>query len=138
MVVDDLIAYLDPLIAAVSSTGTDPNLMEGPMPETPDTCVALTHYAGEADERSMGGSLAPADLETVRVQLMVRSTLMATAKSLAADVHARLNRLQNLTGATSGARYKVIEAIDGRPYSLGQDKNHRFLRVCNYRVRFAA
>jgi hypothetical protein len=138
MVVDDLIAYLDPLIAEVSSTGTDPNLMEGPMPETPDTCVALTHYAGEADDRSMGASLAPADLETSRVQVMVRSKLMVTAKTIAAAIHARLNRLQGLTGAVSGARYKVIEAIDGRPYSLGQDTNHRFRRVANYRVRFSA
>jgi hypothetical protein len=131
-VVEDLITYLDPLIA--EAAGVD--LVEGPMPELPDNCVALTATGGEVAEYTMGGELAPTDLEYSHVQMMVRNTLMASSISRAMAIHALLNNLGRRT--INGRTYHHVRAMDGEPHSLGQDQNARWRRVVNYRVYKAA
>lgn len=126
----DLVTYLDPLIA--ESAGVD--LVEGPMPEDPDNCVALTHYTSESarDFRVMAPSLTPPGVEIARVQLMVRNTDKVTARTKAYLIHGVLDGL--ITTVLSGRMYHQIEAIDGEPSCLGQDQNGRWRYVVSYRV----
>lgn len=125
----DLVAYLDPNVSETAGT----NLFEGPMPELPDNCVAVTHYASErSDDYAMSASLTAPASELNRVQVMVRNTAKATAKSKADAYHALLDNLHNVT--MSGRTYFAIES-DGEPFSLGQDGNLRWRYVGNYLVR---
>lgn len=134
-VIDDLITYLDPLVSE-SATANPPTLVEGPMPELPNDCVALTTTPGEPAEWVMGAELSLPDLEVAHVQLMVRSTSMATATSRALAYHLLLNNLGKRT--ISGRTYFDVRSMDGEPYSAGQDVNLRWRRVVNYRVMKAS
>lgn len=127
----DLVAYLDALIA--ETAGTD--LFEGPMPEFPDSCIAVTHYGGEAAlDRVMGPSLNPPGVEVPHVQVMVRNPVMATAKARADAVHALLD---GFNGTLSGRTYFNVESLDGEPFSLAQDQSFRWRWVANYRIQKA-
>lgn len=124
----DIVSYLDPLIA--ETAGTD--LFEGPMPESPDNAIAITHYGGEpAEDRVMSASLTAPGIEVPHVQVMVRNTAMATAQTRAAAVHALLD---GFFGTISGRNYYNVESLDGEPFCLGQDANQRWRWVSNYRV----
>lgn len=126
----DLVAYLD--TNSSYTAGTD--LFEGPMPELPDSCVAVTHYASEeSDDWSMGPSLSAPGSELLRVQLMVRHGTKATAQANGLTLHQLLRNMQGVT-MTSG---KVVLAVEdqGEPLNLGQDPNLRWRCASNYRVR---
>ena len=127
----DLVTYLDG--ATALTAGTD--LFVGPMPELPDNCVAITHYNSQrSDDYAMGASLSAPGLEVEDVQLMVRNTARATARTNADAYHALL---ANMHGATLSARayYRIDE--EGTPYCIGQDQNGRWRFVANYTVRKA-
>ncbi len=131
-VVTDLIAYLDPLVTE-DATGLAPTLVEGPMPESPDDMVALTHYnSRKSDDYVMGPSLSAPGSEIESVQVMVRSTSMATAFARAAAYYALLDNLQGVVMA--GRTYFTIDS-DGPPISLGQDINARWRFVASYHCR---
>lgn len=126
----DLITYLDPLV--MDSAGTD--LFEGPPPELPADVVVLTHYAGEpALGRVMGESLTEPGVEVALVQLFVRHSVMATAKTKADSYHALLD---NFNGTIGSRIYFQIESASGMPYSIGQDERGLWRMVCNYRVQY--
>src|SRR6185503_20990534 len=128
----DLVAYLDPLVSESATASPDPTLVEGPMPELPDACVAITHYAGEpAEDRVMSPSLTAPGIEVARVQVMVRNPDKATARTRAYAYHALLDNLHSTP--ISGRLYFAVESIDGEPYCLGQDQNSRWRYVANYR-----
>lgn len=124
----DLVAYLDS--ASSLTAGTD--LFEGPMPELPDACVAITPTGGEGGEYTMGASLSSPGLEMSRFQLMIRHGTQATCISNANTYHALIANLGPTT--ISGRLYHHVEPIDGEPYSIGQDENLRFRYVANYRA----
>ncbi len=126
----DLITYLDPLVA--ETAGTD--LVEGPMPESPDNCVVITLLPGESAKqfRVMAPNLTAPGAEVARVQLMVRNTLKATAAARAAAIHPLLDGMVDQT--LSGRKYFSIESVDGEPFTLGQDKSGRWRYACSYRV----
>lgn len=125
----DLVTYLDALIP--ETAGTD--LFEGPMPETPDNCIAVWLYATEkSDDFAMGASLSAPASELEHVQVMVRNTDKATAKSKADTVYALLDNLQNVT--MTGRKYFAIEG-EGPPFDLSQDKSLRWRFVANFVVR---
>jgi hypothetical protein len=130
-----LVTYLGSLLT--ETAGTD--LFEGPMPESPDACMALTHAAGEpADGRVMGASLANDGLvEQPHVQLMVRGAIndKAGPRTRALAAHAVLDGYG--PGTLSAVLYHRIESLDGEPYCLGQDQNGRWRYVANYRVQKA-
>ena len=127
----DLVAYLDTQLS--ETAGTD--LFEGPMAELPDNQIVVTHYASEeSDDYTMGASLSAPGSEIVMVQVMARNTVKATALARAQAAHAKLDNLQNQT--LSGRSYFTIEA-QGEPFSLGQDQQHRWRYVANFRVRKA-
>jgi hypothetical protein len=130
--VADLIAYLDPLVSE-TTTGTAPTLVEGPMPESPDGMTAVTHYMSRtSDDRVMSASLSAPGSELEDVQVMSRSTSMATARARANAFYALLDNLQNQT--INGRVYFWIVS-DGPPFSLGQDVNQRWRFAANYHVR---
>ncbi len=125
---EDLIAYLD---ASVSETAGE-DLIEGPSPELPEDVVVLTHYDGEeAEDRVMGPSLTAPGVEVSLVQLFVRNSLMATAKTKADDYHALLD---GLDGTLSGRKYFNVQSMDSMPYNIGQDSRKLWRMVCNFRV----
>ena len=125
----DLVTYLDS--ATALTAGTD--LFAGPMPELPDNCVALTHYNSQrSDDYTMGASLSAPGLEMEDVQLMVRNTSRATARTNADAYHALLANLHSAT--LSGRTYYRIDE-EGTPYSIGQDQNGRWRFVANYTVK---
>lgn len=125
----DIVAYLDPLVS--ETAGTD--LFEGPMPELPNNCVAISHYNSQrSDDYAMGASLSAPASELEDFQVMVRNAVKATAKTRADAIHALLDNLQGVT--MSGRVYFAIES-DGPPYSIGQDQNGRWRCVANYHAR---
>lgn len=130
-----LVTYLDTVLA--ETAGTD--LFEGPMPEFPDACIAVTHAAGEpADSRVMGASLVNEGLvEQPHVQLMVRGAAndKAGPRTRAMAAHAFLDGYG--PGTLSGTYYHRVESLDGEPYCLGQDQEMRWRYVANYRVQKA-
>lgn len=123
-----LVAYLDPLIA--ETAGTD--LFEGPMPELPDACVALTLYGGEEGDRVMAASLTAPATEPALVQLMVRNPAKGTAATRAYAIHALLDNLGPTT--LSGVLYHHVSATEGAPICIGQDQNLRWRYVASYRA----
>ena len=122
-----LVAYLDPLVTEVA--GTD--LFEGPMPELPDACVAITLYSGEEGDRVMAPSLTAPATEPALVQLMVRNGAKATAAARAYAIHALLDNLGPVT--LSGVVYHHVHAEGGAPICIGQDQNARWRYVSSYR-----
>lgn len=125
----DIVAYLDALIAEPAGT----TLFEGSQPESPDSLIAVTQYGGEAaEDRIMGPSLTAPGAEISLIQVLVRNTSIATAKTKADAIHALLD---NYDGTLSGRAYFQIESINGMPFSIGQDANARWRWVCNFRVQ---
>lgn len=126
----DIVAYLDPLVS--ETAGTD--LFEGPMPEFPDNCVAITHYNSQASEDyTMGASLTAPGAEFEDFQVMVRNTVKATCTTRANAIHALLDNAQMIT--ISGRTYFSITS-DGPPSGvLGQDQNGRWRRTANYHAK---
>jgi len=131
-VVTDLITYLDALTTELS-TGLTPTLVEGPMPESPDAMVDITHYASSrSDDYVMSASLTAPGSEVEHVQVMARSPSMATAIARANVFHAFLDNLQNTT--INGRVYFHITS-DGPPFSLQQDQNARWRYAANFHCR---
>lgn len=124
----DIVSYLDTNTALTA--GTD--LFQGPLPELPDNCVAITPTGGEEGEYTMGASLSSPGVEMTRFQLAVRNTVQATAITNANTYHALLANLGPVTISTR--LYHHVESIDGEPYSIGQDDNMRWRYVANYRA----
>lgn len=128
----DVVTYL---AAAGLGLTAGTNLFEGEMPELPDTCVAVAHYASEtSDDYAMGASLTAPGYEVELFQVMTRHATRATAISTAAAVHAALDNLGPAT--LSGRTYFRIES-QGPPFSLAQDPSLRWRRAANYRAQKA-
>lgn len=125
----DIVAYLDSVTSLTA--GTD--LFQGPLPELPNDCVAITHTGGEQGDYTMGASLSAAGIEMSRFQLCVRRTARATAFTDANSYYALLANLGPVT-LTSGKIYQNVESLDGQPYNLGQDAQDMWRVVCNFRA----
>lgn len=127
----DIVSYLDAQTALTA--GTD--LFEGPMPESPDACVAVTHYASQqSDDYTMGASLSAPGSELERFQVMTRALTRAAAITQANALHALLDNAQGLS--INGRTYHHIMS-DGPPFFLSQDGTHRWRFVANYEGRKA-
>jgi Bacteriophage minor capsid protein len=127
----DIVDYLDPL--TTWTAGTD--LFYGPMPELPDSCVAVTAYAGEsaAEERTFGPSLQAPQCEIGRFQVAVRGTVQATVAADALALHALLDGLGDAT--INGRIYFYVESVNGEPAFLKQDESQRYTYAASYRAR---
>ena len=129
MLAPDLVAYLDSVTSLTA--GTD--LFEGPMPEKPDSCVAITPTGGEEGDYTMGPSLSAPGVEYGRFQLAVRRATKTLAQSDALAYYALLANLGPIT-LGAGVLYHNVESLDGEPYSIGQDANDLWRCVCNFRA----
>ena len=126
---EDLVAYLDPLIAETAGS----TLFEEPLPDDVPAGIGITHYGGEPADDCMGPSLTPADMETVEVNVTVRNPVKATARARAFAVHALLHNLGPVE--INGRTYKHVASTGGEPRFLRRDNNDRWLYVCDYRVQ---
>ena len=131
----DIVAYL---AAAGIGLTAGTNLFEGPMPELPDACVAVTHYGSErSDDYTMSASLTAPGSEIELVQIMTRNTVKATGRTLADTIHTKLDNLGTTSNFGGSGRTYYRADSDGPPFSLAQDDNLRWRYVANYRVRKA-
>jgi hypothetical protein len=124
-----IVAYLDTVLTETAGT----NLFEGPMPETPEDCIAVTQYdAQEAEDRIMAGSLVNQQaVWPCQIQVMARSASKNTAQARAI---AAFDALDNLGPVTlSGVTYHSVECSE--PFNLGQDVTHSWRWAFNATVR---
>lgn len=125
----DIVAYLDG--ASALTAGTD--LFEGPLPESPDACVAVRHINSEpSDDYTMDPSLTAPGSELERFQVLTRAVTRASAITQANAVHALLDNLQNAT--LSGRSYFHVTS-DGPPAAQAQDGLHRWRYEATYLAR---
>ena len=121
----DIATYLDTQLASLT-VGT--NLFAGVLPETPQTAVALFESTSMPPMETHGTGTRPV-IERPRLQVIVRSSDYAGARSLADDVW---EVLQAVSGQTfSGTRYLRIASIDS-PQFLDRDSQQRPRFTTNY------
>jgi len=138
MWLDDVATYLDVHSTALTLlSGTAGNMPNAFMPDAdpaPDTIVALL-------DRGAGASLITLSTDNVfstteyhehGLQILARSTSYTTAYDLAADAYRHLSGMSERRLPTStGSRYLSVTAVS-RPFSIGRDRNDRFLVSSNY------
>lgn len=124
---NDIATYLiGRSIAGVTAIGT--NVFLDFMPDAPDNILGLIEYAGVPPD-------IPIDLLDRRVQIMARSDVYATARTMA---YAVFNALDKGSGRGAGValtltRKAVINAIQS-PFYLGPDERGRHQFVFNVAV----
>lgn len=118
-----IVAYLDTILS--ETAGTD--LFEGPLPEVPINCIAVTNFDNSAAlDRVMSGSLVNQQaVWPAHLQIAVRNTDKATAISRA---KAAFDALDNFAGTLSGVTYHNIEA-QGEPAFLKKDANESWVYI---------
>jgi hypothetical protein len=114
--------------SATLTLGT--NLFLGRLPDSPDTCVAVYQYGGEAPFGVMGGDSMP-PVEQPRIQVVVRAAGYSTAETLSRTVWGYLETVLNET--LSGTSYLRISAIQS-PFPTERDIQERILFAQNFRV----
>jgi len=89
------------------------------LPPTPDNCIIVSGYAGGAPMRThdTSGNEAPS------VQIRVRNTSTATARSKIQQIYNTLDGITNTT--LSSTFYLGIESINSGPIPMGKDENGR-------------
>lgn len=118
------------LLLEANSVGHDGvDLFKATRPETPDVCLTLTEYPGNAP-LYVQESPAPKH-ENVQVQVMARGGDYPQARSLAYSAWAVLSRVTNQT--LSGVRYLSIRPSSS-PALVGRDGNDRVLVSFNLTV----
>ena len=127
---DDVGAYLDSQLVTLT-IGT--NLFLGRMPDTPDTCVAIYEYGGDAPISTMGSDAMP-PVEQPRIQILCRAPGYSSARSLALSCWTVVEAVLNET--LSGTRYHRITANQS-PFPLERDSHDRVLFAQNFRVQKA-
>lgn len=127
MLLDEVGTYLGTNVAALT-LGT--NLFLSRMLETPDVAVTLYSSTAAPPTYHFGGDGNP-DLESPRLQVLVRHTSYSSCASMAYDVFTELNQVSNT--ALSGTTYLRIAAVDS-PTFLERDRNDRVIFTTNYDV----
>jgi len=127
MLLDEIGAYLDTNVAALT-LGT--NLFLSRMLETPDVAVGLYNSTAAPPTYYMGGDGNP-DLESPRLQVLVRHTSYSAGQSMAYDIFTELNQIVGST--LTGTHYLRVAAVDS-PTFLERDRNDRPIFTANYDV----
>lgn len=115
---------------SVGTVGT--NIFTGRLPDSPDACIALNTYPGDAN-RVHGSDMIPVD-ERFNVQILVRGARddTAAAATLADSVYDAIQfRHETLD---SGRRYGWCQA-NHMPAQLDRDENDRPRFVINVTIR---
>lgn len=119
--VEDIADYLDD--QGLGTVQTD--IFYNNMPDTPDNCLAVYAYAGQAPPTTW-------DAEYPSIQVKVRNTDSIDAYELAYSVFTTLHRLTN-PSMTSTKDYYYIYATQS-PAMMGKDANGRYEFVVNFNV----
>jgi hypothetical protein len=122
---DDVAGLLEAVGVGVVGT----TIFVGRMPESPDYCIALVEYMGEAPDFTQGGGMA---YELPRVQISVRGTSEAggydTAYDAARTIFKEVAKVTNtVLGTTFYQRLRPLQS----PFVLQRDENDRVVFVVN-------
>ncbi|MDD3921343.1 MAG: minor capsid protein [Eubacteriales bacterium] len=122
-----LLAEIGAYLAAngIGTVGT--TIFYGQMPETPDVCVALFEYAGEPPESTHDRQ----HYEKPGLQVLVRGTSYATARTTIASIETLLHTLANTT--LTGTKYLFVRAVQS-PFIFDRDGQNRVTLAQNYIV----
>ena len=138
MWLDDVCAYLDANSTALTvMSGTGGNLVKAFMPDAspaPDTLVGLLDRGAGRSllTLSTDGTFSSTAYQECGLQVLSRSTSYTTAYDNAVVAYDLLSGLHATKLPTStGTSYLSIEAVS-RPFSIGRDRNDRFLVSANY------
>lgn len=118
---DDIAAKL--AAESVGTVGTD--IFIGVMPDTPDDCLVLNEYGGEAPD------LIGTYVERPNCQVRVRNDEYTTGRAKCASVIEALHTLGDTT--LSGTRYLWVQARQS-PIYLGRDEKKRHEWSVNFAV----
>ena len=115
---------------------TTANTWVNKAPQTPATGVTI-HEAGGSPPTPTFGSTPT--FESPHFQIVARSTLYPTARSLAESVYRKLQTVKTATLLTSAAStastvYLSINPMQA-PFPLGEDDAGRYLIACNYATK---
>ena len=124
MMLEDMALLLQQ--ANIGVIGT--NIFLSNMPASPDACVALYEYAGNARERSFGGDV----LESPGLQVRVRNTTYSAARTKIESVIAALDGVNNTT--VNNKRYLSV-LVQQSPTPMGSDQNGRKEFTVNFIVQ---
>jgi hypothetical protein len=113
----------------VGTVGTD--IFAGRMPDSPDTCVAVSEYGGSAPDYVHNGTTP--QFESLRFQVKSRAKGYATAEAKAQAVFTALKPLIATT-VLSGTTYKQITPIQS-PFPAEYDGQNRTIFVQNFEVK---
>jgi len=130
---DELANYL---VAATTLTvgGTTGTLTKAIMRDSqPDTVASLFETGGLPSMQAFStGGNTEVVYERPSVQLLSRSTSYETARGVAQNVYLQLDGLK--TVEMTGTRWLSVDAIQP-PFSIGRDKNERYLVSVNFQAR---
>jgi Bacteriophage minor capsid protein len=109
--------------------GTD--LFAGLMPNSPDNCVTLFEYPGEAPEYTMGPTSLPA-ISKPRLQVLVRNLDYMTGR---AQIEAVVSALETICNETINSTLYERVARTQEPSFLHRDAARRIFFVANMEVQ---
>ena len=115
--------------ASVGVAGTTLFIGRG-LPDTPDACVSVQQYAGDAPVDTMGASLDAPKIQRPRVQVVARATTFSAAETKAKAAYAALH---NFVGTLNGTRYLRIAALQD-VFLMRRDKSNRIICGVNFEV----
>lgn len=115
--------------AGVGVAGTTLFIGRG-LPDTPDACVALQQYAGDAPIDTLGQAVGTAAIQRPRVQVTARALTVSAAETKAKACFAALHNYQ---GTLNGTRYLRIQALQD-VFLMRLDKNNRVVYGANFEV----
>ncbi len=134
MMLDEVAAYITTNSTSFTAGGTTGNMGKGQMDDTqPATFVGLFHNPGSGPMHAFStGNMTERLYEQPMLQVLSRSTSLATALLNAYKLHSLLDGVSNTT--MTGVRFLSIQALQNPGY-IGHDENRRFLVSANYRVK---
>ncbi len=134
MILDAVATYLV-TNTTLTVGGTSGTLAKAVMSDSqPDTIAVLYEQGGGPSEYSFSTSTGTVAVvyEQPNLQCLSRSVSYQTARTAAQTVYTALNGLGDTT--MSGVRFLSVEAIQP-PFSVGRDKQDRYLVSVNFRVK---
>jgi hypothetical protein len=128
MLLDDLATLIEG--GAIATSGTD--LFAGGLPDTPDAAVAMMETAGREGKHVFGQALPAIEYPRVRIAARGEPNDYETPRGTIEAIY-QLLVARSAETVSGGARYLTWEPIQP-PYSLGKDKNERWIVGFNVEV----